>query len=1707
MANEQAPVLDRTKPFEAVEPAPVLDRAKPLKSVEPEPTLDRTKLFEPVAAKPVVAKQLPDLQAPAKDADTKVISETEDNPEFLKATEELRKSPPASFYKPDPPPDLDVGNDFQKSARTSDELDIDYAWLGDAPEFTDPAVNKIIASMSNVYNDLSIDPVQKEQQLDRMQQAALQIQRSNIELLEEQVEVEPDISELMAKDESWSGDVMRTMAGAGTSVMAMGNAFIKGAAGAVSIFVPKPAEEWLTENARGLSEQSAGIAEEIGKQGGLPAQIAQSVGEQCLTTAIRLATLKAVGLAGSQSIIQNAVTLGLFTATTTPGSIKERTMAGIRSATMMSTPVVAGMVPNIVLAKLVDATLNVGLSNLYGFYDWKSPGTTAEKIGRNIPSLLIDVLFASVTKPGQGAVDRRLVKKLPQMAKEGFSSYVKWRGLTRGMQDLVKAGKHGGIPAEQVAELAKKLDARLASEIDKVVKAGVELPPVTAAELAAKPPDTGLPPLKEVSADQPVLVRKAVRTSTGKVFEAQVIKKGVNKGQEEGFHGLISARIPKGELTDTMEPGYMGSDGKFYGQKEAEAIPGFLEPIGGAPFTGEDVTPTQTGVLRYFRGGADPKEPSQPAVPAIKPVQILDPARQRYIGGEKRDKAVLSERLRDLTAAKLSGITPIQLKELSGAIDKFEGSIEELSPQKLGQLLKEAKAVRPLKTEEEVARLENKRLHSYIASVLYGSYKGAAKKEQYLKDMKELGIEGEGLTDERVTREDKTRLVRLATERFPSRLPTVVTADELSANTKTINILKEMVADRKGAELIPHGPGVTMEDRSEIRNFLVEGAKKIDPEGKLTEELIDGIEYPLPRDADSRLKTLRMYQEELRGKIVAKRNADNKATRGFAQRVYHSVRDYASRKLAIDKMARDTGDYKLFAVEQLYQATKKTYQAAGNKLYDDMFKATGVDRNIISYTSDKPKLERAIKLIQGIDPNSHNKELLEARNEAVALVNNDPRGAEIIKMCDATREMLNGESAVNVRIAQAQEFGRKWDDVKQIYKELSAIPQKNAKQQKRMSRIERMLKYELPWRFNAETQKGEQVSIAEMEKAWSVLKQHNDVAARKFFRKEEWGTRDFYYMSTKNMDAKTKLRLHDIKEEPSFEASDITTTIKPAGAIEHRLGIPEFKEGSPWSGVRRHVVNMYVQAYAMDSARYIAKATDDAANNGYIDKQTAESMNKSLEVDLGTIGRSTDKLAKAMYGITRAWWTSFGLIPAKMAWYTARNILYQGVPWGAMAGQYRGADIAKAQVRMFEEWANPDSAAKRHFTEDFNDRVRLGRAVFYEGFLQFPVGEKSAYPSKIFGLTSPKMAIFNKTLGRAQELVSLMFAVSDNWNRGYTMFTGDVIIDSYIDKFVMGKINQSQLEHGLKLEALPEGHRRYLTDLFSKAKFTETDKAGNPVLRKENFKEFMRQTSELKTLLANYPYSVTERSALEQNPDTRWFWGIPVYSRGTFEVLNETISKPMARVWHNYAASGYKIDHFDAATFRTAFGNVLAQVLGRAIAMAVAGSAIGEKVDWARGLKKKGVTKGAYDIAGSIFSWGPLGPGSSNLIGMTIMAGRIAYLLRHSETEEAGKEFDKLSNAALYYLPVFPAMVPILEAAGDRRGMKNLDVIRSALNKKITGGKWKDRDTMAALGHAMFNTERMSRDNSLFERWQGAMELLGISPESKTGEHEWIEPR
>jgi len=1341
-------------------------------------------------------------------------------------------------------------------------------------------------------------------------------------------------------------------------------------------------------------------------------------------------------------------------------------------------------------------------------------------------------------------------------------------------------GGRPGLPAYPVTELpsmttpAGPTAPATAFEIDT---AGKQQQPVVLPAETAIPEKTAT--VKQEALVAPVaLARKAVRTSTGKVFEAKVIKKGRNKGKEESFHGAIAARIPSSELTDTMEPGYMGSDGKFYDQTEAEAIPGFLEPVGGAlpaaaaegkrivegridparpdlmtdeqaisykktiderhsklvkeetadiEAFGEDSEQAQSSAKALVdfeienatwvgAGGAERakviRQKSIKAQARTTAAKLPAPPPLRNLSSERNNKMFLKDRLEFLPA--VAALPRGQRKLLSTAIDKFDGPIESLEPEELGNIIRTIKLEKPLRDVASLATLTDKKLNSYIAGNLYGGRDRVEKKKLYAADIKELmrlgkirkqPMKGIGLRS--LSQEEKIVLAEYATEHFVERAPIVDTAKETESLTGIVQSIRDAVASINGADIIEHGPGMTEEGGGVLFSFLSErkDINAVDPDGSLRREFISNIEYPLSTDSTDLREELIDYEQQFSQRVAANKWMSNPRGRSKWQKTTHAIRNAADRPLMISKLAVDMGNPHVLGIDTRRRNNTKRGRVISENRFRKEWKDAKVPRTLALHIADKPKLRKAVKYQMGVDPNTHSSKLLAARKAAIAVIEKDPRGEEILKINERLRGLLNGPSAINVRVLKIMEFGQVWDKYQQAYNALNAIPEKSRtpKQKTEFSKIMTRLNERMPWRFNKDAQIGEPVSVEEMAAGWEVFKERNETSMDEWAGKQDFGTRDYYSESTHTLDADSLLSLGKVSERPSESKAELKTKVGATKRIARRTGIPEFsEEGCPYASIERHMSVLEIQRRTYLDSLYVAKFTDDTATRGDITKAIGTEMNNAVKMDLGQITQATHPIAKWVYKFGRAFWTAYSIIPQTIMWFTTRNMGYQGVPYGALAGQYRVVDITKALYLAVPTFNDKSSSAMRHLKANFNETISLGNAVFSEGHINQAPGETPEVP--------------NTVMWYAQNVGSLNMKFSDNFNRRENIFMGDIITEMYLNKFIAGDINKAQLMHGLKMDSIDKGHRRYLVDLFNKGlwqnvdgEWYNVDKAGKPVLNKKNFEKFAWELSEVKNLVANFPYGITERSALEQNANTRPALGILVYGRGTFQVVNETVSIPLARTWQQYQKSGFDYKHFDYKTAATAIDNLFSQLLGRALSSMILGKLIGEKeeylADVPRGRRKP--TKSAYGLRESIFSYGTLGPGPLGAKNLVDQSFKVASALGALDTKTALKEWNKLGEGVAFYVGVIPFFAPLLEATGDRQGIKNMDVIMSAVKWKTTGGRPRRRTTYRALMHFIFNTEPMNRKDPYFDTLKKSYDFIkdSLGTKPNNSKERWLD--
>jgi len=277
-----------------------------------------------------------------------------------------------------------------------------------------------------------------------------------------------------------------------------------------------------------LSVYRQQMQNEIRKDGGVAAEVAQGIGDSALNTAVMLASLGVTGFTGAGATVRAAVAeagkFGALMAATTPGTAADRIQAGAHAAVMMLMPIPLAKLP----ATWMSVTANIVglniLSKLAGDFSVErakekaiTNGNPEEWVGEllaeGIPSFVINGVFGSLVKSAkQGKAEAQaqlasipieIIDNIKQVNPKGYAEWQKRVGIEETKK---------GVDI-QVEQTPRQLDV-LASKGEIPLEAPQK--PLTVAETPSKvaiapEPDIVAPPA-EIGVKVPL---EPVKTTEG----------------------------------------------------------------------------------------------------------------------------------------------------------------------------------------------------------------------------------------------------------------------------------------------------------------------------------------------------------------------------------------------------------------------------------------------------------------------------------------------------------------------------------------------------------------------------------------------------------------------------------------------------------------------------------------------------------------------------------------------------------------------------------------------------------------------------------------------------------------------------------------------------------------------------------------------------------------------------------------------------------------------------------------------------------------------------------------------------------------------------------------------------------------------------------------------------------------------------------------
>lgn len=732
-----------------------------------------------------------------------------------------------------------------------------------------------------------------------------------------------------------------------------------------------------------------------------------------------------------------------------------------------------------------------------------------------------------------------------------------------------------------------------------------------------------------------------------------------------------------------------------------------------------------------------------------------------------------------------------------------------------------------------------------------------------------------------------------------------------------------------------------------------------------------------------------------------------------------------------------------------------------------------LDISTILFYNDQADLSSELRLQMAQAKSRLGIELLETEQEILSKTGKpapsvDQNAKGFRDIIEGINRELQGPSLENLRFIQVNEFMSEWKkvgpDILWLEARLHNVLEKNMNERQRsqlkqLNDLKEQVSNVSPWFFNEKTQDGEMVDRQELLDAAEIFTTQGREALRAHVKTRNWGGRKTYWMTNRDIVRTLAPTVSEVTKKQSM--SKIEKQLGVTSEVNHRTGLAAPKTDDIIGAVYRHMRNLEVQARTYEYAIPLKQKIERYSNAGLIPESVSEGMSLFLDVQWGKSPVRASKGSRFFLRANKVWWTLYPLAFTRMAWYNARNLLFQGAPWGPINTQFNVIDAQWGYWKFITGMENPRSGVRKYLSENFKRDLSQQQELFYQQFAQMNPGEH-------------ELAVTFWSRQKAYEIASRILGFSDNINRTLIGGASYVITEKYIEDYINGVAQsqgntagqQNKVVRGLLLNKLHPVQQNMLMQIFDEALL----EGGN----RESFEPFIREVSMIKNENVNYLYSLSGRSPFEQDPNNRWMLGVATYQRGTFDRLLRNGISPLVREYNNWAMTG----DFDSQAVASASSVIAMNVFVHAISSVVFSYLIGDRESRNR-FRKKGSKAATYSLPNSL-TYNPGAPGFWAVVDFLDNGNQLVWALGASDWNQSNKQLKILLERASYFLGILPDLANWGEAIGNRRMAENC---RKLSEWGISNGIFADRNAYESFMHFFFATFEMPDKRGLNKRF------------------------
>ena len=907
---------------------------------------------------------------------------------------------------------------------------------------------------------------------------------------------------------------------------------------------------------------------------------------------------------------------------------------------------------------------------------------------------------------------------------------------------------------------------------------------------------------------------------------------------------------------------------------------------------------------------------------------------------------------------------------------------------------------------------------------------------------------------------------------------------------------------RGGAQVEKPAFEATPQDRAEIVQQMPKKLMETDRGRDAIDKIISTMSTPLSENPTDRAFDIRQLKKMA---VAADRGSQMDRTK-FAvatKRTLTNMRLLESARYAFAEEASRNGRPEIFDDYRSVDVQSRRSAVEVSKRVDEIlniagsaqYTLLGKDRNMNMryWLQSNPDVANAMKVLIGNDPNAkadtiEGGKVADAKKVISAIKSPHNRKA-VQKLSETIDKELGTVSATNVRMLQTYRFGDVWfkeDDSGSTFGErYAALEQlgdygRTIKQHESFGKLKAELDGVLP-RWN-DKGKPRVVPFGEMIEKYRVWQAGGPEALREDISKWNKGSREHYWMT--EQDGEVMQLKPKTQATPGYTRKQADRKNKEAGAINHRTGTYDEKEGDLIGTLARHMDILQRQVDTYHPASRLKAGVQGLSNEGLVSKDLGKYYEMWVDSQWGKY-QDPNIITKTISRGNAAFWTTYPLAWTRLLWYSGRNMLYQGAPWGPLNNHFRVGDVAAAYPEMLKTMGRGDSRVRRYRQKRQETDISNQKAIFNEQMLMADPGQ-----------LRPLSMTARIGAERMWDLGAKGIGTSDEFNR-LMGSTGFVIIDKHVDRFVTardetattatasgertiagkGTYSKADVFHNTRITEMHLSQQRYLGDLFNKAALTDR--------HSPEWSEFIESLAEMKQVNVNFDYRIAGKSLLEQNPDARPVIGLLTYPRGTINPFYRNGIQPMLNAVKLMHSEG-KLDSESMKDLARASTTIGKSVWTHAMASLVGSYLIGEKRDFgfegpdSFNQQDPEDTKPTYSYASSLMPPSTESPGYSLIDGMRKAAFSAIYNLWQGNPEEAAKSAKWFVKRGIWMSGILPAMKKVADSVGNKQGASNIEFALGEYAKESSDAK---RNMWENVLNAVFGTAQVHDDRKLMERW------------------------